>query len=183
MMDRVNNPSEMMLGTIPKVRFFGSDLFFDLIAIALVATIMFWYAGVGYEGSDDAGYINCARRWLESGPLVSNFFGDLRYPIILPIAVSISLFGDSEFSVAVPNFCYALGTVVATYFGLRALVDRATGLLAAVLLSFLPLLGGLATTVSDDICELLFIVISLWVFLWGIYNKSGGGVFFIAGVA
>jgi hypothetical protein len=154
----------------------------DIALISAVSLLCFYYATVGFLGSDDAAYIGAARRWVHAIPPVSNFFGDLRYPVILPIAGSIMLFGDSETIVALPTLLYAYGTVLATYLGLRSLTNRSTALIAALLLAVSPLLAGWTTTVNDDTCELFFVAVSLFAFFHGTQHRKGWPVFFLSGV-
>jgi len=182
----LNTPSERSkagLSSESRGDFSNAELILHVGLILLVALLMFWYAGVGYAGSDDSAYIGTSRRWLENGAFVGEFFGDLRYPLILPIAMSVGLFGDSELSAAVPTLCYALGTVIVTYIGMRAIIDHSVALLAALMLSLMPLLAGSSTTVSADICELFFIAVSLMTFLWGVHRRLPWYVFFVAGIA
>ena len=160
-----------------------SHLVLDTGLISAIALLAFFYSSVGYSGSDDAAYISAAQKWVVSGPFVSNFFGDLRYPVILPISLSIILFGNSEISVTVPTLSYTLGTVLVTYWGMRWLADRTTALLVVFLITISPLLGGLATTVNDDVCELFFITVSIFGFLLGVQNKARWYIFFASGVS
>lgn len=155
----------------------------DFTVISILALGSFIYAGTGFNGSDDAGYIEAARSWVHAIPNVSNFFDDLRYPVILPIAVSIMLLGDSEVTVAIPTLLYAWGCVAITYFGMRSLFDRTTALIAATLLSISPLLAGLATTASVDVCELFFVALSLFAFFVGMQGKRSWPVFLLSGIA
>lgn len=155
----------------------------DLVLLSLLAALSFYACGLGFVGSDDAGYIQAARRWVHAIPPVSNFFGDLRYPAILPIAPSIMLFGDNEFSVAVPSLIYAWGAVVVMYLGMRSISDRATGLIAAGLLSISPLLAGWSTTACVDVCELFFVLASLFTFFHATRSHGAWPIFFVSGVA
>ena len=155
---------------------------FDLISILIVCTISFYASGIGFIASDDFGYIEAARGWLHHFPFISNFFGDLRHPAVLPMAASIAVLGDSEFAAELPNIAYTFGCVVISYFGLMALVDRWTGLIAATLLAISPLFSELSTTPGVDVPELFFVVASVFTFLFGIQRKCFWPVFFVAGI-
>jgi 4-amino-4-deoxy-L-arabinose transferase-like glycosyltransferase len=154
----------------------------DVVGISLLMFISFHFANVGFVGSDDAAYIGAARQWVHAIPPVSNFFGDLRYTVILPIAASIMLFGDSEAAAEVPALLYAFATILVTYFGMRSLTDRATAVILAALLAISPLLSGLSTTPGDDVCELFFDIVSFITFFLAVREKSWG-LFFVAGIA
>jgi hypothetical protein len=155
----------------------------DLVLIGGFAVFVLLLSGIGSTGSDDSGYIMAAREWLRHPPLIGHFFGDLRHPTILPVSLSILLFGDSEATVAIPSFSYALGSVLVIYAFMRALTDRATAILASVLFAASPLLGELSTTVGVDSCELFFLLLSLFTFLYATSRHGGAGLYMIAGLA
>ena len=156
----------------------------DLCLIGAIAWGSIAWSWVGFAGSDDAAYIGAAHTWLHGVPAPSGFFGDLRFPVIWPITGAIALFGDHESSVVLPTVGYALGCLAVTYLGVRLLAGRAAGLLAAVLLAASPLFSGLASTPGDDIPELFFNEISLFLFLYAARRQVGGGWrFYAAGIA
>lgn len=156
----------------------------DIACISTLAVLSFYCGNIGFLGSDDAGYIEAARQWVYNVPPVSNFFGDLRYTVILPIAASIMLFGDNETAVAIPAFLYAFGSIIVTYFGMRALSDRATAVIAAALFAISPLLAGLSTTPGgDDVCELFFVLVSLFTFFVAVRNRDRWPLFMLSGIA
>jgi len=98
------------------------------------------------------------REWLLNHPsLGDHYVGGLRHPVVLPVSLSILLFGDSEATVAIPAISYALGSVLIIYAFMRALTDRGTAILASVVFAASPLLGELSTTVGVDSCELFLL--------------------------
>jgi 4-amino-4-deoxy-L-arabinose transferase-like glycosyltransferase len=155
----------------------------DLLLVGTFAVMVFLLSGIGYTGSDDMGYIGAAREWRRHFPYVSHFFGDLRYPAILPISLSILLFGDSETTVAIPTLLYALGTVLVTCGFLRNLTDRWTAIIASLLLAASPLLGELSTTAGDDTSELFYSAVSLFIFLYATLRQGAPFLYLLAGVA
>ena len=155
----------------------------DLAALTAFALLIFSLTGLWYFGSDDSGYVGAARNWIQHFPFISHFFGDLRHPVVLPIAASIALFGDNELAVCLPTLLYSLGAVLVTYGFLARLADRATALLAAVLVSCLPLLGELSTTPNVDVAELFFVACSLLVFFYATLRRDRAALFFLAGVS
>lgn len=155
----------------------------DVALIGGFALLVFHFAGIGNAGSDDNSYIHAARHWLEHFPYISSFVGNLRLPAILPIPLSMLLLGESETTVALPNLLYALGIVVITYGFLRALADRATSVLAAVLFAASPLVGEMSLTAGVDNCELFFLALSLFTFLYATSRRAGATWYLAAGAA
>jgi hypothetical protein len=155
----------------------------DLTLVGGIALLTFLFSGIGSTGSDDSTYILAALEWLRDPPYVSHFFGDLRYPAILPISLSVLLFGDSEAVVAIPSLLYALGSVLVIYLFIRALTDRWTAVIASLLFAASPLLGELSTTAGVDDCELFLLLLSLFTFLYATQRQGGPTLYLIAGLA
>lgn len=154
----------------------------DIALITAFALLTFYFGGIWHLGSDDTGYIGAARQWLHQFPYVSTFFGDLRHTVILPIAASILLFGDTEVTVAVPTILFGLGTIAITYLFLKEMVDRTAGLLGAVLLSASPVFTESSTTPSADMCELFFVAASLLTFLRAVSRNLSLAHYFASGL-
>src|SRR4030095_15194060 len=155
----------------------------DAPAIAVFALLNFYLWGIWYIESDDAAYILAAREWNDQFPYVSNFWWGLRHPTVLPISLSLQLFGDNEISVAVPTIIYSLGIVLVTYFLVKSFTDRLTGILASVIVAASPALTELSTTPNVDPCELFFVATSLLTFFYASLRNANAILFVIAGIA
>lgn len=155
----------------------------DLAALTAFALLVFNLTGIWYLGSDDTGYIGAARNWAHHFPYVSSFVGDMRHPVILPIAATIALLGDSEFTVCLSTVIFSVGVVLVTYAFLARLTGRPTALLAAAFVCCLPVLDELSTTPNVDIGELFFAASSLLIFYYATLLWDRPAFFFVAGMS
>ncbi|MDP1652020.1 MAG: glycosyltransferase family 39 protein [Rhodocyclaceae bacterium] len=118
-----------------------------VLIAALSLRIWLFY---GLVGSDDSHY---AMRGLEVAAgawLPSDYIGDLRYGMNLPIALSVLLFGHSEAVLSVWGLVCGLSEIALVYvFALRAWGLRAA-LLSSLLLSVTPLAIDAATNIWAD---------------------------------
>ena len=154
---------------------------FVLIILILAATVaVLSFAWVGFLGSDDVTYVVGAYGWLQHFPYVGGH-GTIRYLITVPIAISFRLFGEGEFQMILPTILYFAGLVVITYWFVARLIDRATAILAAILLVTLPLLAVQATTASADITEMVFIAASVWLYCLAAQSQRQAALLFGAG--
>jgi 4-amino-4-deoxy-L-arabinose transferase-like glycosyltransferase len=155
----------------------------DLMALTAFALLVFNLTGIWYLGSDDTGYIGAARNWVHHFPYVSNFVGDMRHPVILPIAATIALLGDSEFTVCLSTVVFSVGVVLVTYAFLALLTSRTTALLAAAFVCCLPVFDELSTTPNVDVGELFFAASSLLIFYYSTLLRDRPVLFFAAGMS
>jgi 4-amino-4-deoxy-L-arabinose transferase-like glycosyltransferase len=132
-----------------------------VLLLGMAAVLAF--AWVGYLGSDDVTYATGAYGWLRQFPYVGGH-GTIRYLITWPIALSFVAFGEGEFQLILPTIGYFAALIAVTYLCMARLLDRATAVVAAILVMTLPLFAVQATTASADITELTFIVASVWLF-------------------
>ncbi len=137
-----------------------------LAVVCIVAAAALWQAVfVGFLASDDGSYLLAARHWLHDFPFVGNDHWSLRHTVVLPLAAIIALFGEGEHVIALEGLIYQVGIlVVAGYFVLRVAGPMAAVAVIAALAS-LPVLAIQSTIVNDDLAELFFVALSLWLFL------------------
>lgn len=132
------------------------------IVLASALAAVFW---VGYQGSDDGSYIDAAQGWLRDFPHIGHSHWSVRYPIVLPIAAGLAIFGQTTFAVALPFTLALIATVLLTVWPMARRLGQADA--TAFTLLFLTMPGSLvlATFASDDIMELFLVVASLMLFL------------------
>ena len=107
-----------------------------LILLSLALRFAFF---TGYAGLDDAYYIEAAYRVSVADIAAFDSHFAVRSGLVMPTAAAYALFGVSALtSVLLPLACSIGATIVAFAFG-RYLFDDRTGLLAALLLAFVPL--------------------------------------------
>jgi len=152
-----------------------------LTALALTMLAIFW---TGFLASDDIYYYQGGRAWLTEAWHVPRSFGEVRTTVTLPIAMSLSLFGDSEFAVSAPTCLYMILTVLLMYTALSRLMPASHAFVTSALFSVLPVLVLEATTASADLAEIFWISVAYWSFVAATRDGRGKTSLLIgAGVA
>jgi 4-amino-4-deoxy-L-arabinose transferase-like glycosyltransferase len=154
-----------------------------LAAILLVAALLLPFFHVGFQASDDAGYLGGALGWLERFPYVGYSHWTLRHTITLPVAASVGLFGLSEFSVSLPNIVYFLLFLAVNTIAAGRVLGLGTALISGLLLVTMPGFLVVATYLSPDIPELFYLSISFWAFVIGCRRPESLAPWLICGVA
>lgn len=153
------------------------------MAIVTVAVVVWLATFVGYTGSDDGAYLEAARGWVQNFPFVGKNWWSLRLTIVIPLAMSIRIFGENEYSFAFPTLIYQIGIASLA----AAMVTRITGLAgavaAALLILTLPLFAIASSTANADLPEVFYIGLSLWLFLLAAERGGSTRLLFGAGVA
>lgn len=138
-----------------------------LTAVAIVLCVSVTLNRLGFLGyEDDTNYITAARGWLHDFPFVGQNHWQNRHPLVLAIAASFALFGESELSLTLPSTLLFAAVVVVTFVIFSRLFDLATAALAACLLASTPVLAASATVAYPLTTELCFTVTSLLIFLF-----------------
>lgn len=129
------------------------------LAVAALAIFYLLLHPIGFTGggADDSRYLDAARCWVAEGAmcLPDNHWAS-RWPALAPIAAGIVLFGEGRTSIGLGTLAGWIGSVALIGLLGRLWSDRATGLLAAVLLASVPAVSAWATQPSVDLIELAF---------------------------
>lgn len=153
------------------------------VAIVTFAVVAWFTTFVGYAASDDSAYLEAARAWLSHFPAVGSNWWSLRLPIVIPIAISIRLFGESEYVVALPTLLYQIGIASLSVLLARRIAGKAAALTAASLILTLPLFAIASSLANADLPEVFYTGLSLWLFL-GAPERDGSTAFLLgAGMA
>ena len=116
-------------------------------AALLVLTIGLRVADpTGWLGSDDASYYSAAEHILAGEPIQRLHHHFARMAVILPVAASLSVFGDSAIAVALPMYIASTLCVVLVVVLGRLVWGWWEGLCAATVVSVLPYFHVLSTT-------------------------------------
>lgn len=150
--------------------------------IILFAVLMASFAWTGFTASDDSYYVFAADRWLHEFPYVSLFFGTMRETVVLPIALSMLVFGNSEFSAVLPSVLYLIGTAFLTYAGLGRVMGYHWAFAGSLVFLTIPLFILKATIPSADIALLFFVSLSFWCFWWAL-DEARALLLFLSGLA
>ena len=150
------------------------------LALAAVLVLLNW---VGYDGADDRSYALGAQAWLDHFPALGTDHWAIRHTVVLPVALSLALFGRHEFALAIPSVLYFLGLILVNHhFAARFLGERA-GALLTVLIALTPAFIVQATYINIDIAEAFFASLSFWLFMAGSSDGSSGRLFWSGSAA
>ncbi|HYF10446.1 MAG TPA: glycosyltransferase family 39 protein [Candidatus Paceibacterota bacterium] len=118
------------------------------------------------------------------GEYISSGFITGGYPFLAPVALSLSVLGDSLFSARLPMALFILLFLCAAWGFVYKAFGREAALLSLLLLATLPLIYGNGKNVLGEVPGLFFLTISLY-FLWRIEarNFAGVGSYIGAGLA
>ena len=90
---------------------------------------------------------------------------ELRHTIVLPVALSLKLFGQNEFALALPNVLFFLGLIAVNHHYVRRYLNADLANLVSLLLACTPAFVVQATYINIDVVELFFVSLSFWLFV------------------
>lgn len=153
-----------------------------LIPCALVALAFYSFAFVGYNGTDDRSYLLAAENWLASGVYIGDTHWALRHALVLPLALSLKLFGPSEFAFLLPSMLYFFALLGLFTWAVWTLFGPWQGAAFLVLFASTPLFAVFGSTTFVDLFELTYLAICLLLFFSG--TQTGRWPYFaLAGLA
>ena len=144
---------------------------------------MITLAWVGYVGTDDQDYANGALGWLNRFPYIGDNHWALRHPVVIPLAVSLAIFGHHEIALGLPGAFFFLVFLGVNYYFLQRFFDSRFALLTSAFMATAPLFAVYATFAQAEIVETLFVSTSFWLFYTATRNKEPAWSMFAAGVA
>jgi 4-amino-4-deoxy-L-arabinose transferase-like glycosyltransferase len=165
--------------TISEKREWLSNLFIILV----IGVVMLNVAWVGYVGSDDHSYARGALGWLDQFPYVGKNHWTLRHTVVIPVAVSLAVFGMREISLGLPSALLFLLILGFNYHYLQRFLSARFALLASALMATTPLFVVQATFPQDIIAQLFVVSLSFWSFYSAAHCERPGWLMFAAGVA
>ena len=149
------------------------------LALAAVLVALNW---VGYDGADDRSYALGAEAWFRHFPAVGADHWATRHTVVLPVALSLALFGRHEFALAVPSLVYFFGFLAVNFHFARRLVNERVAGVLVMGLAATPAFVVQASYINIDIAEAFFASLSFWLFLAGT-RGGGAAAMFAAGAA
>lgn len=168
-----------------KLRPLGPTLTIDLPVLLACMSIALALSWIGYQGWswDDAHYLTAAERWSQDGFHLGRTHWELRHGYVLPLALSLHLFGSNESALILVSVLFYAGLVGLTYWFCRNAFGRETALLSAILVATLPVVAAWATTPRPAIAEAFYLMGSLLCFASAMTFRRNVGVFlFVAGL-
>jgi 4-amino-4-deoxy-L-arabinose transferase-like glycosyltransferase len=155
----------------------------NLLIILVTGLIIVTLAWVGYVGTDDQSYARGALGWLNRFPYLGDNHWALRHPVVIPLAVSLAIFGYREISLGLPSAFFFLVFLGVNYYYLQRFFDSRFGLLASAFMATTPLFAVYATFPQTVVVETLLLSISFWLFYSATRNQEPGWPMFASGVA
>jgi 4-amino-4-deoxy-L-arabinose transferase-like glycosyltransferase len=154
-----------------------------LLAALALAALLVALNWVGYDGADDRSYALGAEAWLRHFPAVGADHWATRHTVVLPVALSLAIFGKHEFALAIPSVLFFLGFLLVNhYFATRLMGARAAALLA-MLLAVTPAFVVQASYINIDIAEAFFASLSFWLFAAGTRDNRASMLFWSGAAA
>jgi len=158
----------------------GHSGIFGILGLGIV---MLYFAWVGYVGTDDHEYVLGALGWLNEFPYLGTDHWSLRHTVVIPVALSLAVFGMREISLGLPSAFFFLLTIALNYFLFATFLGARLSLLVSALVATTPLLIVQATFPQNVIVQVLSISLSFWLFYGGTRCERPGWRMFAAGVA
>ncbi len=122
---------------------------------------------VGFTASDDDSYRGAARAWLDStASNIGYTHWSLRHTVTLPIAASISLFGDNEFSLLLPSLLSLFLLLYVVFYCVRLKLGRNYAFTAVIGVVSLPIVVVEYTRVVAEIAEITYLISSLFILIF-----------------
>lgn len=142
----------------------------------------------GFVMGDDASYADLVYEILQghypplTGPDANLF--SFRPLFLLPVAMSMKVFGWSEFSFVFPVLVCAVLTVFVIYGICLRLFNKEVGILAALLYAVFPLNLAHATTMTNDIMIAFLLATASFFFIAGMqsYGAKAASYFMVSGM-
>lgn len=139
-----------------------AERYWPLVAAFLfqaVFLLLFWQ-GVGLR--DAARYLDTALDWTVEGAQLGDNHWALRFPLVLPMALSLKAFGGSEFAAALPNILYSSALIAISFFFAKRHFNRNTASVLALLLATSPFFNVQPAEIRIYGAEVFFSALSLW---------------------
>ena len=134
-----------------------------IVFFALALRLIF-FVGLGFN--DDSYYLEYANTIFKGEPFHPiKYVWSVRIGVYLPVVLIWKIFGISEFSTVLFFLLCSISSIIAVYCIGKQLFNTATGLVAAFILSMIPLDIIYATQVGPDVPFSLFACLSILWFL------------------
>jgi len=132
------------------------------LALAVLAMVLLRWRWVGYQGHDDAFYAGAALDWAENFPALGHTHWALRYPLVLPTAALVRLFGFSVPMLAAVDLAAYAAFLVAGYAAARHFFGWPAAALLTAICILVPQFPVQATYANPDLLEMALVMGSFW---------------------
>ncbi|MET0239857.1 MAG: glycosyltransferase family 39 protein [Sphingobium sp.] len=117
------------------------------------------FIGGGY---DDGRYLAAATRWALDGPILGENHWALRWPVILPTAGILRLFGPNANALMIPGLLSYLALGLVNYLGVRSAAGERAAFLAGFGIMATPGIAYWATAIYPDLLEAVLWSAAFW---------------------
>lgn len=152
-------------------------------AIAVFAALMLYCNWVGFLATDDDIYLSWAERWVEDFPQYGDNHWGIRYTLVLPLALTVSLLGSSALALAIPSLIYFALWLLAAYWLVSRFFPNTVTAFSLFLMLLTPLLVVTASIANVDQAELFYVLLALIAFEKAIDEEGDLVWLFAVGVA
>jgi 4-amino-4-deoxy-L-arabinose transferase-like glycosyltransferase len=149
--------------------------------LLLAAAIRIWLF-FGLTGSDDSIYGKRGLEIVHGLWLESDYVGDLRYGMNLPIAATVQLFGMNEAALAVWGFLCSLAEIAIVYVFAERIWGKRVAILASLILATLPIHVSSASNMWADAPFSVFLTSAVVLLYFGA-RSARPGLLIAAGLA
>lgn len=135
-----------------------------VLPVLLLGALIAAVNPVGYlgGGGDDYQYLHAARCAVEAGGLCTpDTHWAARWPIVLPTAAAIGLFGESRTAIMLAPLVFGLGGLALFTIVLTRQCGRVAGTIGGLALAATPIVGGQTTALNIASVELFFALAAL----------------------
>ena len=134
----------------------GAGWSLALLLICTAAVVLLNPIGFRGGGGDDFQYLEFARCWVANGPCLPIDHWDTRLPLILPMAASLKLFGESRWALSLAPLVYALAALILFHAVVKRLFGAVVALVGGLLLLTAPVFAATILQPNGDVPELAF---------------------------
>jgi 4-amino-4-deoxy-L-arabinose transferase-like glycosyltransferase len=156
-----------------------------LVGAFILATLSLFIAPNGFGGGrfDDQRYLEAARAWVTSPPLIGETHWELRHTLTLPLAAWFGIGGESlaPFHL-IPAAAWA-SLLALTMLALGRTASHRAAIIFAAVFATTQLFHQFGTRYYPEVFELLFVAASLWCFYLGSRSEPRRRWLLLAGAA
>jgi len=142
------------------------------LALAGTAIVILWWRWVGYQGHDDAYYAAAALDWVQHFPALGTQHWALRYPLVLPTAALIRIFGFSVPALAAIDLAAYAAFLLVGYAAARHWFGWPAAAALTAIAILVPQFPVQATYANPDLLEMALVMGSFWLVM--LARQRGG---------
>lgn len=150
-----------------------------LLLLGLILRLLFF---TGFYGSDEVTYLSVAHDILNGDWIQSDYIGSIRYGINIPMAVSMGLFGVSEFSANLWSLATSIAELALVYVAAQLMWGTKPAFASCLLLAFLPLHVHYAGRIMAD-APLAFFISLCFFLVWMAERRNSIAFYVFAGLS